>query len=254
MPGGAAAEAMAQMLCGSSRGIAGALDKRVLSMQQQQVSVLRKRGYVKAHGGTSGTQEGYKVLVKSEIPEHIERASLLRQLHQFAASEFQDGGLATYGMPMDVRVIDEYEEGNESSAVSVGFSVTIRNPAADGSGASEAAYFRVTMDDEPYEIYETLMRDPETGMPKKANYDGSEPITAVGKHLLVQRKEGELDRATAEVLSMCLRDLRTAIERYMAFDNVCIAALASSSYPTTATGSCMFFAILLTSSKSKSEK
>lgn len=189
----------------------------------------RRRGRAVEAEKAGGDDGNYRVLVKTEVSEQIERASLLRQLHQFAASEFQDAGLANYGMPMEVRVIDEYNEtGDGSDAVSVGFSVTIRNPSADGSSSSDAVYFRVAFDDEPYEVYETLMRDPESGMPKKVNYDGSEPKQYIGKNLVIQRKSGELERSAAEVLSLCLRDLKTAIERYMAFDNVRILSSHSS--------------------------
>lgn len=76
---------------------------------------------------SSGTEEGYKVLAKAEVPEQMERQAMMRQLHQFAASEFGDAGFSNYGYPMDVYVIDEYNEAYEDDAISVGFSVTIKS-------------------------------------------------------------------------------------------------------------------------------
>lgn len=84
----------------------------------------------------------------------------------------------------------------------------------------ELAYFRVTFDDEEYELFDTVIKDHETGFPKRVNYDGSEPEKAKGKNLLIQRREGELDDSVEIVLRQCLEDLRKAIDKFYAFGNI----------------------------------
>jgi len=84
----------------------------------------------------------------------------------------------------------------------------------------ELAYFSVTFDDEEYEMFDTVIKDHETGMPKRVNYDGSEPEKAKGKNLLIQRREGELDDSVETVLRQCLDDLRKAIDKFYAFGNI----------------------------------
>jgi hypothetical protein len=143
---------------------------------------------------------GYHVLAKADLPALIPRADFMAQMRQWSTWRFEATGYATYGLKMPIVDLD-------GGAVSYGIRVATPDPLVP------SVVLEVGLDD-------TLLLTKKLTHEAHMHADESRGMMAVaGRYFLVRVRKSPvpLPYDTKHILSLVLKDLSRAVDRYASF-------------------------------------
>eukprot|EP00669_Euglena_mutabilis_P005158 TRINITY_DN16539_c0_g1_i1.p2 TRINITY_DN16539_c0_g1~~TRINITY_DN16539_c0_g1_i1.p2 ORF type:complete len:207 (-),score=54.98 TRINITY_DN16539_c0_g1_i1:154-774(-) len=143
---------------------------------------------------------GYHVLAKADLPALIPRADFMAQMRQWSTWRFEATGYTTYGLKMPIVDLD-------GGAVGYGIRVATPDPLAP------SVLLEVGLDD-------TLLLTKKLTHEAHMHADESRGMMAVaGRYFLVRVRKSPvpLPYDTKHTLSLVLKDLSRAVDRYASF-------------------------------------
>ena len=144
----------------------------------------------------SATDGERQELCKAEIPPHIPRADFVKQMYRWCTSEFEEGGVATYGKRMSVECVNEMENGDTNG-------VMVRLYDFRDGKEVEIAQLIAQMDDEKVQVWDTIIPTKEGGI-EKLNRDGKDKFID-GRFFIVSRPLPADETANAALKAMIKR-------------------------------------------------
>ena len=175
-------------------------------------NVARARGgWTRRASGRRGTRAGASTetqeLCKAEIPAHLPRIDFMKQMYRWATSEFEQGGVKSYGKRMVVDCINEGENGDTNGILVRVFDFR------DGKEV-EIAQLIAQMDDEKVQVWDTIVPTKEGGI-EKMNKDGKDKFID-GRFFIISRPL-PADESANSALKAMIKRLMLAINAYYSF-------------------------------------
>jgi len=146
-------------------------------------------------------------LCKAEIPPHIPRADFVKQMYRWCASEYEQGGLSSYGKRMSVECVNEMKDGNTNG-------VMVRIYDYKDGKEVEIGSMIAQMDEEKVQTWDTIVPTKDGGI-EKLNRDGKDKFIE-GRFFVVSRPL-PADETANPALKKMIKRLTLAINAYYSF-------------------------------------